>query len=99
MNKLIDGAMHYGQMEECERGLVSLRQITHMYKGDELDAHLADVAKIEANVKRAKEIQANCDHAGWCWSTSLDLKCGRCGASLWRPSRDLFGKPWPEEEA
>ena len=82
---MIDDAMHYEQIEKCERGLMLLRQITHLYEGDELDEHLTDIAEIEANVKRAKEIQVNCNHAGW----SLALSCGDCGASLWRSALDV----------
>ena len=86
---MIDGAMHYEDIEKCERGLILLRQITHLYNGEELEEHLAAIAEIEANVKRAKGIQANCNHAGWCQSDSLALSCGDCGASLWRSALDV----------
>ena len=82
---MLDGAMHYEQIEECERSLVLLRQITHLYEGHELEAYLAGIAEIEASVQQAKVTQESCNHAGYCWSDSLALSCGRCGASMWRP--------------
>ena len=31
----------------------------------------------------------NCDHAGACWSSNLDMRCPRCGARLFLPPRHL----------
>lgn len=86
---MIEGAMHYERLEECERGLALLRSITYLYAGDELAEHLAAIAEIEANIQRAQAIQAACSHAGWARSDSFNLRCGDCGASLWRSALDV----------
>jgi len=31
----------------------------------------------------------NCDHAGACWSSNLDMRCPRCGSRLFLPPRFL----------
>jgi len=37
-------------------------------------------------------IPENCDHAGACWSSNLDMRCPRCGAKLFLPPRFLAGR-------
>lgn len=34
----------------------------------------------------------NCDHAGACWSSNLDMRCPRCGSRLFLPPRFLAGR-------
>jgi hypothetical protein len=34
-------------------------------------------------------IPENCDHAGACWSSNLDMRCPRCGSRLFLPPRFL----------
>ena len=78
--------MHYERLEKCERGLALLRSIVDLYTGDEHAEHLAAIAEIEANVRRAQAIQAACNHEGWARSDSFNLRCGDCGASLRWPT-------------
>jgi len=80
----IPGAIHYRKLEEARELLNELERV--------LSADDPDVIRLHQDIEQAEEIQANCDHKGWCWSDSLDLICGRCGASLWRLSRELLGK-------
>lgn len=35
----------------------------------------------------------NCDHAGACWSSCLDMRCTRCGSRLFIPPRHLARRP------
>jgi DNA-directed RNA polymerase subunit RPC12/RpoP len=36
---------------------------------------------------------ADCDHAGACWSSNLDMRCPRCGSRLFLPPRHLARRP------
>lgn len=35
----------------------------------------------------------NCDHAGACWSSNLDMRCPRCGSRMFLPARILARLP------
>lgn len=41
---------------------------------------------------------ANCDHAGACWSSNLDMRCPRCGSRLFLPPRHLARREEEELE-
>jgi hypothetical protein len=40
----------------------------------------------------------NCDHAGACWSSNLDMRCPRCGSRLFLPPRFLARRSEDEIE-
>ena len=40
----------------------------------------------------------NCDHAGACWSSNLDMRCPRCGSRLFLPTRFLARRTEDEIE-
>jgi hypothetical protein len=66
----LPGALDYRKIAEAEEVLLICAQ-----------AGIVDT-KLQEMVKKAKGLQANCKHEGWCRSDSFDLTCGECGASL-----------------